>query len=167
MFINCFHAFIYHLRQKKCYYSNRCFSYTLLYSYGKWIRCTDLWNGLLIDFQIFVWNIIFLPSPKMLCCWNGIPEIEYIIYSWGHTFWVNLHYMLWFWGYFDSKGYPLKLHYAHGLLASDKYELDLLSEALNKNFGQGTTKISKVKLQSLDLNRIIFTLACLKWPTVN
>ena len=35
-----------------------------------------------------------------------------------------------------------------GLLAPNRYESDLLNEVLNINFGQGTAKISKVKVGS-------------------
>ena len=50
------------------------------------------------------------------------------------------------WGYFDCLRYPLKLYYAHGLLAPNRYELDLSNEVLNIHFGQGTAKISEVKV---------------------
>ena len=39
-----------------------------------------------------------------------------------------------------------KLFHGLGLLAPNKYEIDLSNEALNIDFGQEATKISKVKV---------------------
>ena len=42
---------------------------------------------------------------------------------------------------------PLKSFKSLGLWSTNRYEIDLLNEVLNIDFGQGATKISEVKVR--------------------
>ena len=85
-------------------------------------------------------------SIIMLACDIDSRDCSNNTYSKGQKNRNDLHSTLWFENNFDIPKVYLKTCNDLGLLAPNRYQLDLPNEILNIYFGQGAVKISQVKV---------------------